>query len=143
MILARPEWFASALQTYAEGKVFGIGFDRWAQGYELRPIFERIATGQALSLETGGMRLIHWYLISKHGMGTYKRFIHLWSNENAAKDLLLKSGYNADEAMAVLLSYVSNENLAPLFQFAGLQVFPERIDAGYQLTAGLIAIEPR
>ena len=114
--------------------VFGTGFDRWVRGHELRyPVLEGIERGESLTLETGGMLLIHSYLVSRYGMDPYGRFIHLWSIETAMKDLLVKSGYAAEDAMAVLLSYVSGENLAPLFQFAGLPISAEHIDAGYQL----------
>lgn len=139
--LNRGESFASALQTEAEGRVFGANFALYTQGFELRAVFNKIGEGERLSLGAGGIRLIHAYIIKRNTMDVYTKFIDLWSSHTNMKDLLLENGYNADEAMAVLLSCLSNENLAPLFQFAGLQIPAERIDAGYRLIASLIATD--
>jgi hypothetical protein len=79
------------------------------------------------------MQFIFFYLHKVYGPEIHKRFALLWANDTSLKDKLVNRGFNVNEIMITLYSYLAGENLARLFQIAGYNVSEERINEGLKL----------
>jgi hypothetical protein len=76
-----------------------------------------------------------FYLHDRYGEAIHKDFTQIWANEtrNAAKKQLSDAGFNENETIAVLYSFLAKENLAWLFQLVGLDVSEQRVIEGLSL----------
>jgi hypothetical protein len=79
------------------------------------------------------MQFIFFYLHKVYGPEIHKQFIQLWANNTILKDKLIGKGYNINETMIILYSYLAMTNLAWLFQMAGYAISEERVNLGLRL----------
>jgi hypothetical protein len=79
------------------------------------------------------MQFIFFYLHKVYGPEIHKQFIQLWANNTVLKDKLLSKGFNVNEIVITLYSYLAETNLAWLFQLAGFAISEERVNEGLRL----------
>ena len=79
------------------------------------------------------MQFIFFYLHKVYGPEIHRRFVQLWGNNTSLKDKLMREGFNVNETMITLYSYLAGKNLAGLFKIAGYRVSEERINEGLRL----------
>jgi hypothetical protein len=85
------------------------------------------------------MQFVLFYLKHEYGMEIHRGFAHLWADNSRKyqKHLLIQKGFTTEEAIAVLYSYLSGENLAWIFNLAGLNVAEERISTGLEIITNI------
>jgi hypothetical protein len=119
---------ATYLGTEALASLYGNNFRLWFWG--VHPgIFDYIAGDKSVS-ETERMQTVFFYLHKVYGAEIHKQFIQLWANNTALKDKLMRKGFNVNETMIILYSYLAKENLAWLFQLAGYNVSENTVNSG-------------
>jgi len=127
--------FCGPLATYlgieAASSLYGQNVRLWYWG--THPGFFDYLSGDEKIPEGERMLFIFFYLHKVYGPEIHKRFIQLWANNTSLKDRLMKEGFNINETMITLYSYLAGENLAWLFRIAGYRISEERINEGLRL----------
>ena len=82
------------------------------------------------------IQFVLYYLEKWYGSKVLKSFADLWTFKKAGT-LLANSGYNINESIVSVYSTIVNENLAPIFRQAGLNVLDNRIDSAMKVAAQL------
>jgi hypothetical protein len=123
--------FCEPLATYlgieALAVLYGPNVRLWYWG--THPGFFDYIAGDKNVPEIERMQFVFFYLHRTYGSDIHKRFIQLWAN-STIKDYLTRKGFNTDEIMVTLYSYLAGENLAWLFRMAGYDIPEQRIDEG-------------
>jgi|GEM_PF-1502244 len=125
------EPLATYLGIEAIAYLYGPNFRLWYWGTQ-RGIIDYIAGDKSVS-ETERMQTVFSYLHKVYGPEIHKQFIQLWANNTTLKDKLMRKGFNVNETMITLYSYLAEENLAWLFQLAGYNVSDEKVNEGLKL----------
>ena len=129
--------FGEPLATYfgieAVAALYGSNVRLWYWG--THPGFFDYLAGDRTVSEIERMQFVFFYLHKVYGPEIHKRFAQLWANDTYLKNVLVNRGFNVNETMITLYSYLAEENLARLFQIAGYNVSEERINEGLKLIA--------
>jgi hypothetical protein len=127
--------FCAPLATYlgieAVSALYGPNVRLWYWG--THPGFFDYISGDRSVSEIERMQFIFFYLHNVYGPEIHKQFIQLWANNTSLKDKLLSKGYNINEIVIILYSYLAETNLAWLFQLAGFAISEERVNEGLRL----------
>ena len=131
------EPFATLLAHEAIRTIIGYKYYLHQQDGHSKRFFDYISSpdnpdlGQLIT----NIQFVLFYLRKHHGMEIHRDFIHIWANEttNGPRKRLEKLGFNVNETVVILYSYLVNENLAWLFNLAGLNVMNERIEEGLRM----------
>jgi hypothetical protein len=127
--------FCEPLATYlgieAVSALYGPNVRLWYWG--THPGFFDYISGDSSVSEIERMQFIFFYLHKVYGPEIHKQFIQLWANNTILKDKLIGKGYNINETMIILYSYLAMTNLAWLFQMAGYAISEERVNLGLRL----------
>jgi hypothetical protein len=79
------------------------------------------------------MQFVFFYLHKVYDADIHRQLFQLWVNTTSMKDKLTANGFNVNETMITLYSYLARQNLAWLFQMAGYSVSESRINNGLKL----------
>jgi hypothetical protein len=127
--------YCEPLATYlgfeALAYLYGSSFRLWCWGANSH-LLDYISGGKNFP-ETERMEFVFFYLHKTYGPEIHKQFIQLWANNTVLKNKLLGKGFNTNETMITLYSYLAGENLVWLFQLAGYNVSEDRINEGLKL----------
>jgi len=127
--------FCEPLATYlgieAVSALYGSNVRLWYWG--THPGFFDYISGDKSVSKIERMQFVFFYLHKVYGPEIHKQFIQLWANNTTLKDKLMRKGFNVNETMITLYSYLAEENLAWLFQLAGYNVSDEKVNEGLKL----------
>jgi hypothetical protein len=127
--------FCEPLATYlgieAVANLYGTNVRLWYWG--THPAFFDYISGDKNVSEIERMQFVFFYLHKVYGADIHRQFFQLWANNTSMKDRLMANGFNVNETMITLYSYLARQNLAWLFQMAGYGVSDERINDGLKL----------
>ena len=125
------EPLATYLGTEAIAYLYGSNFRLWFSG--AHPGFFDYLAGDKSVPQTERIQFIFFYSSRIYGFDIHRQFFQLWANNTSMKDKLTANGYNVNETMITLYSYLARQNLAWLFQMAGYSVSESRINNGLKL----------
>ncbi len=127
------EPFATLLGHEAIRQTLGWKFDLHQQGGHNR-FFEYLKGKETLDLGEN-VQFVLFYLRRTYGMEIHRNFVQLWANStlSALKSELQNAGFNTNEILVTLYSYLAGENLAWLFEIAGVGISETRIQQGIEL----------
>lgn len=127
------EPFATLLGHEAIRQTLGWKFDLHQQGGHNR-FFEYLKGKQALDLGEN-IQFVLFYLRRTYGVEIHRNFAQLWANSTMTtlKSKLQNAGFNTNETLVTLYSYLVGENLAWLFEMAGVDISEMRIAEGMDL----------
>lgn len=125
------EPLATYLGTEAIAYLYGSNFRLWFSG--VHPGFFDYLAGDKTVPQTERIQFIFFYLSRIDGFDIHRQFFQLWAINTSMKDKLTANGFNVNETMITLYSYLARQNLAWLFQMAGYRVSENRINDGLKL----------
>jgi len=137
--------FCESLATYlgieAVASLYGHNVRLWYWGTH-PGFFDYLADDDAVS-EIERMQFIFFYLHRLYGSEIHRQFIRLWAGDTFLMRGLMDKGFDLNETMIILYSYLARENLAWLFQIAGYNVSEETVEKGLAvIESGIDFAEP-
>jgi hypothetical protein len=128
------EPFASFLSTVVHTDMYGRKVGLYYQSAHSDNFFKYLVGDKNIGMYWR-MFFVLVYLKQRYTMEIHRDFVQLWGNSSLAtrKEKLFNAGFNANETIAVLYSFLAKDNLAWLFQLVGLDISEQRVTEGSSL----------
>jgi hypothetical protein len=125
------EPFASFLSTVVHTDMYGRNISLYYQSTHSDNFFKYLDGDKSIDMYWR-MFFVLVYLKQRYHMEIHRDFVQLWGNSSLAtrKQKLFNAGFNLNETIAVLYSFLAKENLAWLFQLVGLDISEQRVIEG-------------